>query len=139
MHFHGFSRDDLAKENLRKCKHINYLCTADSTSVGGYSFLREKNIICHFKGLFIKIKKFKISMKTPQKWPIKCFSQNLKITSQTCRISGTLVLLCSCFIKKQFRDQVKISMKNPKKWLIMCTDLHLHVGGVHAVWTYSLH
>ena len=65
MHFHGFSRVDLAKENPQKCRYINYLCTADSTSVGGYSFLREKNIICHFKGLFIKIKKFKISMKNP--------------------------------------------------------------------------
>ena len=55
-------------------------------------FFNGKSIIGHFKGFFMEIKKVKISMKIPEKWPIICFSHNKEITSQTCRISSTLVV-----------------------------------------------
>ena len=40
-------------------------------------------------------KKVESSSKTPRKGPIKCFSQIKKKLSQTCRISSSLVFLCT--------------------------------------------
>jgi len=69
-----------------KEQQINYLRHADSVKDGGYFFYagkREKHLLGSFKGFFMEIETFWISIKNPEKGPNKCFSQVKKISSQT--------------------------------------------------------
>ena len=53
----------------------NYLRPADSVKAVGYFFMREKYLLGPFKGFFMEIETFLISMKNPEKWLIICFAQ----------------------------------------------------------------
>ena len=57
--------------------------------------MRAKHIIIDFKGFFEGVKKVEAPSKNPEKSPIMSFASIQKITSQTIRISGTLVFLCT--------------------------------------------
>ena len=105
-----------------------------------FFFMREKHLMGPFKGflrswrLFWPLKmvpsvarghfgakKVESSSKTPRKGPIKCFSQIKKKLSQTCRISSSLVFLCTYGLHTDTKSS-KTSQshrKNPSKWPIL--------------------
>jgi len=67
-------------------------------------FLCGKNIIGHFKGFFMEIKKVEISMKNPEKWLIICFAQIKKYHNAQNIISDALVILCPCGLHKYLKS-----------------------------------